>query len=329
MNRLKEFMVILGALALLLALACGPATAPAEGGPTGPAQEAEPTDPPATQAPETTPKPTWIPPTPLPIKTPEPEPPDTSFSAHPGGIEGCQALTTFGVEDTNARDYVHWCTNQIRTQVNTNCRPLGTLEAQRQCGDDIVADYKLVTLRYGPQCSGLTGDLTAPISDTPPRGPRPSTACLQEMTDKGLKAVFDMYEAWTKVRIGGNRAPAVVAAWKDVDACLEGKGYEDVDRELLFIWQRLGPGTDKEQQYLSAMRPEAMELGQELTEPSRDCGKRHGLFDAQDTAWAAELRRLDEEEPATVEHLIQEGLLEALEKPGTAKLLVDFLPYHR
>ena len=310
----------------LALLACGPAAAPAT-----PVTQAEPTptlEPEATPDPDN-PKPTWIPPTPLPFKTPVPEPPDTSRAAHPDGIEGCKALSTFGVEDTNARDYVDWCSDQLRTQVNTTCRPLETLEAQRRCGDDIVAEYRLATLRYGPQCSGLTEEVSPVASDTPPSGAHPSTVCLQEMTDEGLKAIFAMYEAWTKVRIGGDRDPAVVEAMKDVDTCLEEKGYKDVDPELLFVWQRLGGGTEKEQQYMSVLTPEARKLGEELMEPARDCGKMHGLFEAQDAAWAEELRRLDKEEPATVEHLIREGLLEALEKPGTAKLLIDFLPHHR
>ena len=54
--------------------------------------------------------------------------------------------------------------------------------------------------------------------------------------------------------------------------------------------------------------------------------KKNSLFTAQDTAWIAELERLDQDEPETVDILIQEGLLEALKKPGVETFLTADRP---
>ena len=59
--------------------------------------------------------------------------------------------------------------------------------------------------------------------------------------------------------------------------------------------------------------------------PSKECAKIHGLFEAQDAAWAEELRRLDKTEPETVAILIRERMLEALEKPGASRLVTGYI----
>ena len=96
-----------------------------------------------------------------------------------------------------------------------------------------------------------------------------------------------------------------------------------MDRDLLFVWQRLRPLAEWE---AYEKGPETKDLRIRMDQPARDCAKAHGLFDAQDRAWAEELRRLSKSEPNLVSGLINEGLLEALEKPGTARFLGGNVP---
>ena len=113
----------------------------------------------------------------------------------------------------------------------------------------------------------------------------------------------------------GQRDPEVVRTMKDVITCLEDRGFEKVHPSILFTWQPLESPTETKARR-DQLDQDAKDLQARIEEPSKDCAKEHGLFEAQEAAWAAELRRLDKEEPALVANLIREGLLEELEKPG-------------
>ena len=181
--------------------------------------------------------------------------------------------------------------------------------------EDIVQEYHSVLFRYGPsRCEGIRFGSSAKLE------------CVRRSLEDLEKGLVSMFEAWDKLRIRGNRDPNVVTAMKDVVTCLEGRGFEDIDQDLLFYWQGAeSPGDMKAREGRLSVTEKTMAA--DLLEPSIDCGKQHGLFDAQDVAWVAELRRLDREEPETVADLIREGLMEALEKPGTASFLAGEMPW--
>ena len=322
MNRLKVPIIALGAFALLLALACGPAAAPA-----APGTQAEPTP---TLEPEATPDPAQAEPTAHPTpdltprtKTPVPNPPDplpthtatpgvrptsTPLPVHPQGLEGCKNLVLFGDDDLEgSSEVVDWCMGQLTISVGA-CLQESSPEAQRRCGENIADEYRSYYLRYSsPRC--------AAIEDS-----EAQRECRMDSNDDFDKALGDMYGAWEKVRIGAEGDPAVAEAWKDTTTCLEEHGFKNIDRDLLFAWQRLSPPADWEA-YERGLSPEKKDLRFRMDQPARDCAKEHGLFDAQDIAWAEELRRLGKTEPELVGGLINEGLLEALDKPGTARFL--------
>ncbi len=123
----------------------------------------------------------------------------------------------------------------------------------------------------------------------------------------------------------GDADAEVVRAVKDTITCLDDMGHENVDADLLFGWQRF-EHPDEWKAREEALTQEDKDSIAELHEPSRDCAKKNGLFTAQDTAWIAELERLDQDEPETVDILIQEGLLEALRKPGVEAFLTGDRP---
>ncbi len=314
----RRLLALLASL-VILALACGPAAAPDSGAPAiGPfAQGDTPAEPPKpTSTPDPYPtKPNPIPSTPVPTKPPTADQPPaaTPFPAHPEGLEGCKSVAVFKYE----ADVEHqgWCAEQLTQHVRNTCQQEPTEAEQRQCGEDIVQEYRSVLYRYGAsRCAGMRSGSSAKLE------------CVHRSSEDLEKGLVSMFEAWDKVRIGGNRDPNVVTAMKDVVTCLEGRGFEDIDQGLLFVWQGAeSPGDMKAGEGQLSVTEKS--LAADLLEPSIDCGKQHGLFDAQDVAWVTELRRLDKEEPETVADLIREGLMEALDKPGTAAFLAGDMPW--
>ena len=316
-------MTVRGLLALLaplmiLALACGPAAAPDSGVPAiRPLAQAEtPTEPlKPTPTPDPYPtKPTPVPPTPVPTKAPTADQPPAATlpPAHPEGLEGCKSVVLFR-DDTDVA-YQNWCGERLLRHVAETCSPQPPEAGQWQCGEGIVAGYDSFIFRYGAaKCAGIS----AMSSE--------KHACLRKSADDLDKGFFAIFEAWEKVRIGASRDAGVAKAAVEVMDCLESKGFEDVDEELLFPWQRLeSPAEAKAREGRLSQREK--DLRADLLPPTRDCAKLHGFYDTQDAAWTAELVRLDREERDTVADLIREGLLDALRKPGVVVFLTGERP---
>ena len=201
--------------------------------------------------------------------------------------------------------YSEWCIEQLSEAVINACEQKETDAERRQCGDDMAQEYRVYYLRYGlSRCMAM--------SDRP--------ECIDSAFRDWERVLSNLWEATAKVRIVGNRSPEAAKALDDVVACLADKGFEKVDRDLLLGWQTFESPQDNKARK-DGLSPEEKDLKGELREPTHDCAKQVGLYDAQKVAWAAELRRLDKEEPDLAADLIREGMLEALEKPG----MPDFL----
>lgn len=111
-------------------------------------------------------------------------------------------------------------------------------------------------------------------------------------------------------------------------ACLNDAGFRGVDPDLLFHWQHgLLPSEYAERE--DRLTDAEKDPRKRVQEPSRTCAHQEGLFAAQDSAWAAEVRRLQETEPQAVDELVREGFLEALERPGEPTFITGDLPPHR
>ena len=305
-------LIIAGLIVSVFLLACGPTAIPDGGGGSSKSADAEPTP---TSTPWPT-KPTVPPktaqPTKPPLMTPTPEPGYEPPPAHPEGLEGCKAYGLFGSPEEIA--YFEWCSEQVTAEVKSGCSGLDTENAQLACGEEIVAEYKSFSIREGPfKCKGLSS------------GSQRLEQCLLTSVEDIDKAFIAIYEAWGKVRARGDADSEVGTALKDTIKCLEDMGHEDIDADLLFGWQRFEHPVEHKARK-DSLTQEDKDSITELHEPSRDCAKKNGLFTAQDTAWIAELERLDQDEPETVDILIQEGLLEALKKPGVEPFLTGDRP---
>ena len=204
---------------------------------------------------------------------------------------------------------MEWCGEQLIQNIKSTCSDLDTEGAVLTCGTDIASEYRSSLFRHGPaKCTALEA------------GSEGLRECLIISSKDIDKAFLGVFEGWEKVRAGGDADSQVVSALKDTITCLEGLGYENVDTEILFDWQRFdSPQDGKERENL--LTQEQKDLRAELRMPSDSCAKRNGLYAAQDVAWAAELEKLHENEPDTVQILIDEGLLEALRLRGIEAIL--------
>ena len=324
MNRLKVPIIALGAFALLLGLACGPAAEAPSNAPQDDIRVLAQEDPTAepTPTPEEEPDPYQVKPTPTiptlpPMKTPLPSEMPTLVrnQEHPEGLEGCKSLVIFQ-EDMSYLLYQSWCSEQLSRRVTETCTDESGDDGEaRRCGEEIAREYRSTLFQTSvARCVG--------ISDFYER-----SECMEHAFSDLGKALDGITEAWGKVVAGGNGDPAVGLAMKDTLACLADAGYEKVDPDLLFGWQRNESLSDHKLRE-SGLSHDDRKLRRELLAPTNDCAKQSGLYEAQDAAWAAELRRLDKTEPATVAILVQEGLLESLEKPGVTAYITGDLPQH-
>lgn len=237
----------------------------------------------------------------------EPRPILIPFPMHPEGLDGCKGLTLFTTSESLT--YGFSCSELLNSHVKDTCGPLPTAAEQWECGKGVVLRYDSFDSRYGlAQCWGIPGP--GPVAEE----------CSRQAMENFNKAFTNLFDSWAKVRIGGDRDAEVVKAWDATIACLEDMGFKDVNRDILFPWQDFSPPDDHVAKEDALTGPDK-DLRERLREASRDCAKREGLFAAQDAAWATELRRLSKDEPDLVAHIIREGMLEELEKPGVTALL--------
>ena len=271
------------ALLALTSLACGPTAGPgnepqSSSGGTASSEEAAPTptSPPPADTP--TPLPTKEIPTPLPTKprTPTPTPPPTAVPdpEHPMGLDGCRQWTLFSPPEE--MKYQVWCGEEVTQHLVSACSGMDTTEAELSCARDALADFRSFPYEAEPwKCVA--------ISDVEDRG-----QCAIRLDDDISKTIDRLLEAWAKVRIRADSDPEVVSAMKDTLSCIEELGHEDVNPDLLFNWQRMdSPAARKERE--EGLTQAEKDLRSDWVEPSKSCAKKNGLYDAQDTAWAAEL----------------------------------------
>ena len=333
----RPMAMALAALALLLmaaAIACGPVAPEDAPTPAAIQQPAPLSDSGAaaaeTLAPTHTPTPTLkpIPLSPKPTETPTPLPPKPTetptalppiapeqaapsfahlMQPHPRGLAGCREYSMFGSPATEVV-YLDWCTEELAQAVLSACSGLPDSEATLACSRQELADVKHYLTREGIiRCIALTdADARSECSN--------QSAQRVELFFSGLFAI------WPKIQLAVAGDAAVATAQREVMTCLEALGYESIDPDLLFPWQLLDdPVTHGNQEAGYTEAEKAMRL--ELWEPSDQCARQHGFYEAQDAAWLAELNRLSKEEPKAVKPLLDAGLLEILQAPGAAAFL--------
>lgn len=102
--------------------------------------------------------------------------------------------------------------------------------------------------------------------------------------------------------------------------CLVERGHEPLTGEWALPWQRNESAQDQVERYRAAPE-ELRDLRTWALGVVNECGYQTGLYEAQDTAWLAELRRLEAEEPDKFRPFVERGVVSILAKPGAAVFL--------
>lgn len=317
----------------LLLLACGPTAQPVAQEPTTPAPD--PTDdgltPPVTPHPDDPERPasgwgsgTPQPPKPTPAvpyfqeaptKPPLPETPEptrTPPAVHPEGLEACKVYGEFGPSGLiEEGQYFHWCAEETTVAIEEACNGLDTVDEQLACGIEFMSEYIYLMLREGPhRCFAIDRERY--------RGER--QACLEGIGEQMDIAVREFHDNWDRLRAGGDAHPDVVEARGRTMDCLADQGHGSVDPDLLLFWQVKHHPEDFRAR-MEAQTDAERALEEQVFYTSVGCATEHGLFEAQEMAWIAELERMVQEEPEVATPLVSEGVLDALYREG----LPDFL----
>ena len=201
-----------------------------------------------------------------------------------------------------------WCYEEFSKQVVSLCSGLATAKEEHDCGKEELSNVSDYFAREGVfQCDA--------VADFDYR-----QECYSQAVQGWAKHLTDLFEMWARVQGVVARDAAVATALMEVIICLESSGYEAINPELLFPWQIVEDPTvydEREAGYTEAEK--AMRLA--LWEPSDQCARQHGFYEAQNAAWLAEVERLAKEEPEAVKALLDAGLLEILQAPGVAAFL--------
>ncbi len=246
-----------------------------------------------------------------PTKPPLPESPEPTYApppAHPQGLDGCRMHGVFGPSTDKEGDaeFVEWCADQTTLAIEEACNGLGTVEEQLACGTEFMSSYISLLFREGPhRCFAIDRE----------RWRQERQTCLEGLGEHMDAAVAEFHDIWGRLRAGGDAATDVVEAKENVLDCLSERGYGRVAPDILFIWQKYEHPLD----YIArteAQTDAEKALEERLFTPSVECGMEHGLFEAQEEAWTAELERLAQEEPEVAAPLVSEGVLDALNRPG-------------
>ena len=196
------------------------------------------------------------------------------------------------------------------------CESLETPGERWQCGREIADQYASFRLRHGSVSCAAIRDIYV------------WNDCSEEDWQNWENATGNILGAFGKIREGGDSDPAVQEARAAMLACLENAGHGNPDPDLLLFWQKHHLSFEEYILQEESLTEEERVILERLVEPTVSCAEETGLFVEQDSAWAEELRRLQEAEPGSVAHLINEGFMTALERPGVTTYLTPDDPPH-
>ena len=347
------FLVTAALLTAIVLLACGPAADDGEkegdpaasAVPTATPKGDEPTkqpDPPATAAPTETPKPAEEPtktpePTPAekPTETPKPtrhpeDPPSPTATPvptypptttpdpglvdpvirrvpHPDGVQGCRSMNMF-VATPRDYDYSNWCRDTLEADVKAQCSSQEGPEAQLRCAREHLSDAQMPFLKFMLPCTAITN------ADA-------SSACVEEAFIGWATKQNQVWEVWPQILNKVDSDGEVKVRKQEIAKCMMERGYDEFDVAAALPWQ-ISEKPDEEkpvkryattEEERAAMRARYADLN--------ECALKSGIYDVQEALWFAEVRRLEQQDPASVEALLYFGLKEALEREGPAPFL--------
>ena len=246
----------------------------------------------------------------FPDPTPTPRPTSIPISPHPQGLAGCRNLSIFAY-DSQEFSHSHWCNDAALNAVISQCGGTGTTQEERACAENYLASWKGYHTRLFFPCYTIS-NLGA------------ARECVNQAAATLRGSQQGLGQLWTEIQPAVSSNTDVATAHQKVIQCLADRSYSDVAPKLLFTWQTAGSDfgdPDAANARIDSLTPEEKELMEKVAEPADQCAENQGLYEAQDAAWLAAVRRLVEEDPARAQPLLDWAILEILEQPGIAPFL--------
>ena len=319
---MKLVIPLLTALALAAFMACGPAAGEEEkeGDPVAtaapietPKPAEEPTKTPVptpTRHPDDPPSPTATPvPTHPPTTTPDPGLVDPVIRRvpHPDGVQGCRSMNMF-VATPRDYDYSNWCRDTLEADVKAQCSSQEGPEAQLRCAREHLSDAQMPFLKFMLPCTAITN------ADA-------SSACVEEEFIEWATKQNQVWEVWPQILSRVDSDGEVKVRKQEIAKCMLERGYDEFDVAAALPWQ-IGEKPDEEKPVKRYATTEEERAARRARYADlNECALESGIYDVQEALWFAEVRRLEQQDPASVEALLYFGLKEALEREGPAPFL--------
>ena len=108
---------------------------------------------------------------------------------------------------------------------------------------------------------------------------------------------------------------------QEIAKCMLARGYDEFDVAAVLPWQiSEKPDVEKPAKRYATTEEERAAMRARYADLN-ECALESGIYDVQEALWFAEVRRLEQQDPASVEALLYFGLKEALEREGPAPFL--------
>jgi hypothetical protein len=265
-----------------------------------------------TRHPDNPPSPTTEPTSPPGPITPASAPVDP-MPQHPDGMAGCYSMNLYQMP-VDEVPFMFWCQRVLSEDVAQNCQGTGegTTEDEKKCGIQRLAEVQVFMMReFVAPCSGITisSDRIQCVADTGEALNAHYQALLGVYAEI-LKAVTDKSEVKTRASVTAE--------------CVRAAGYEPFDTTRPLSWQEMRPPSQASDKRVT---PEEQDATNDQRNRAIDqCAFDEGLYEAQESAWLAEIEGMRTSDPDKAERLKQEGIITALEAEGIALFLTFQLP---
>ena len=232
---------------------------------------------------------------------------DPGLLPHPDGLRGCQSLNLLSAT-TDEIGYNDWCEWTLTNVVLNECSGMETTEDALSCAQSALSDVQEISLRH------------AIVPCTAIRDQRDSGKCAVESIKEQENKNLALRLVWKDALDAVSATPAVASSKSAFSDCLMERGHQPLTDEWELPWQRNESAQDQMERYRAAPE-ELRDLRTWAPVVANECGYESGLYEAQDAAWLAELRRLEAEEPDKFRPFVERGVISILAEPGVAAFL--------
>ena len=205
-------------------------------------------------------------------------------------------------------DYLDWCSDTLEADVEAQCSGQDGTTAQLQCARNRLAETQSPFLKSLLPCTAITyRDARA--------------ACITRETNELADKTHQIWQVWPQILNRVDSDAKVKKRKQEIGKCMLARGYDEHNVAAVLPWQiNEKPDAEKPADRYATTAEERAAMRAKYTD-LHECALESGIYDVQEELWFAEVQRLEQQDPSSVEALLDFGLKEALELEGTAPFL--------